>query len=496
MEGKYFLGIDLGTSACKAVLYDLEFNTLFKAGRETRTFYPRPTWAEQDPTDWWRSATEVIREAVSKADISPEEIAGAGTCGMCHGPTLVDRKCEPVTRTLIWPDLRAVSQAEKLNSSGLYSAPDMAGFKFNISAHYTLAKLMWLRENQPEVIKKSYKVLLPKDFLRARMTGVFCTDKSDARGTQMLNSEGDWSKELCDFIGFPMEKLPKIRSRESIVGKVTADAAKETGLCEGIPMIAGQGDGATEPVLRAIQPENSVLACMGTSHYLTAYTKDRVMVRGGVSGPSGGGLIKWFKEQFTGLEEEEEAKKLGVSVYKILDEKTRGLEPGSGGLIFLPHMMGERTPDNPHAKAVLFGLSLGHRKEHVFRGLMEGVAFQLRFFCENAENVKPDLEPQKVIVYSGGAKSRVWRQIIADVLGLPTYLVSEEETGTLNLACLISVGLGLYKDISEAAEHTNISLIDEIIPRKEMHERYNKLYRLYKNVDASLEEAFSLTADL
>jgi xylulokinase len=497
MEKKYYMGIDLGTSALKAVIYDSDFKPISKAYAETKTYYPRPSWAEQNPNEWWSSTVGVVKRALDEARISNGEIIGIGTCGQCHGPTLVDEECRPLHNCLIWPDLRAVDQAIRIDKARI----EELGIE-PIAPYYTAAKLLWLRENEPKIFDDAYKFLLPKDFIRTKLTADFVTDFRDAEGTQMFDSRNlCWSKRLLGLTGIPERILPEIHPSEEVVGKVNAEAAKETGLKEGTPVIAGCGDGSLEPVMQALKLEGNMVVYLGTAPILLAYTPKPMEnawmqhYLGGALSAEGGALLKWFKEQF-GNPEEEAAKRIGVSPYKLLDEEASKVEPGAGGLLFLPHMMGERAflgKVNPYAKGVLFGLSLGHERAHIIRALLEGVSFQLRTVWDFVKEQDPDIRVERIFTFGGGAKSKIWRQIIADTMGFPVCLLNEEETATLNLACLISLGLGIHKNMKEIVEKLDLHVISEETPNVENRKKYDRLYTLYTKLEESLEASFSYT---
>jgi len=493
----YYLAIDLGTSALKAVIYDSDFRAISKGYAETKTYHPKPTWAEQDPDEWWKSTVDAIKKTLEESNISSEEIAGIGTCGQCHGPTLVDEACRPLHNCLIWPDLRSIEHAERIREGGI----EEMGIGLLVP-YYTAAKLYWLRENEPEAFDNAYKFLLPKDFIRTKLTDRFVTDFRDAGATQMFDFETmAWSEELLDLTGIPKSLLPEIYPSHEIVGKVTAEAAQETGLSEGTPVIAGCGDGSLEPVMQALDLEGRLVVYLGTAPILLAHTPRelgsarRPHYLGGALSAEGGALLKWFKEQF-GEAEERLGERIGISAYALLDEEASRVEPGAGGLLFMPHMMGERNylgRVNPCAKGVLFGLSLGHSRAHIIRALLEGVAFQLRTVWDAIKEKDPALELEKIFTFGGGAKSKIWRRIIADIMGLPVCLLSEEETATLNLACLISIGLGVHGDMEEIVKKLDLSVISEEIPDAKNQKRYDRLYALYKELEKTLEPHFSYT---
>ena len=480
MTNSYFLTIDLGTSALKAILYDREFNLVSSGSKETETVYLKPTWAEQDQNIWTRSTAEAIREALAKIDASPEEVKAIGMTAQMHGLTLVNERCRPLTRCLIWPDIRAVSQAEEFNRRG----------KWKISAHYTAAKLLWVKENYPELLDKAYKFLVPTDYLRTQLTGDFCTDPSNAGGTEMFDGEKQtWNWDMIDALGIRRDLFPKIHPTGEVVGRVTGEAADEMGLSEGTPVITGGGDFAvTRPVLPRCDTKNSLLVYIGTAPIMLAIGKEGEFVWGGTMSAGGGGGLKWFNEQFCAMEGYV-SERVGQSAYALMDREMSMTEPGSEGVVFLPHLMGERTPYNDYARGVIFGLSLGHRREHIMRAFLEGVTFQLRSYYE-AMKERDDVEVDRILVFGGGGKSRFWRQLIADVFGYPTYKLKYDDLSDLHLAVLSSVATGYFKDLDEAYNNVDLSLIERLEPSTENKEKIEKAYRLFSKVEESMKKVY------
>lgn len=500
MEKQYFLTTDCGTSSLKVIVYDKRFRPVARAVEETHTIYPRPNWAEQEPMEWWQAATRGIRRCLEQID--PELIIGIGGTSQCHGLTLVNEMCTPLRNCLIWPDLRAIDQAKELNDAGVAQG---------ISAHYTAAKLLWVRQNLPDVFDNVHKLLIPKDFLRTKLTMDFVTDTRGAGSTQMLDrSTGEWNWPLVDYIGFPRAKLPEIHPTDEVVGHVTRAAAMETGLAEGTPVIAGQCNGPITPVLISlahqgeIKPEDDyILLYLGTAPSIRYFSIragfDRGYgfgrrpdgpappFRGGYMGAGGGGLLKWYKEQF-GCLEEQVASKMGVSPYQLLDEEAGRVAPGAEGLVFLPHMMGARGPENNYARGVLYGLSLGHRREHIYRAMLEGITFRLKMMYDIGRGGK-DIKIDGIIMFGGGTQSRLWRQIVADVFGYPVHAVSAANAATLNIACMISVGLDVYPSFEEAAKQVDASL-EVTSPSSERH-KYERPYGLFRRVSETMQPLFT-----
>jgi xylulokinase len=505
LEKQYFLAMDCGTSGLKVIAYDRQFRPVARAVEETHTIYPRPNWAEQDPLEWWQATVRCIRQCLQQID--PEQIIGIGTTSQCHGLTLVDESCEPLYNCLVWPDLRAIAQAEELSRAG----DRTWGWGGSISAHYTAAKLLWVKQNRPDIVDRAHKLLIPKDYLRTKLSMDFVTDTRGASSTQMLDaSTNQWDWPLVDYIGFPRDKLPKIHRTDEVVGHVTPAAALETGLVEGTPVIAGQCNGPLTPVLISlahrgeIKPEDDyILLYLGTApsirHFSVRTGFDQgygsgrrsdgpvPLFRGGFMGAGGGGLLKWYKEQF-GCREEQEALERGVSPYEILDSEASGLAPGAEGLVFLPHMMGARGPENNYARGVLYGLSLGHRRQHVYRAMLEGITFRLKMMYDAGRGGR-DIKIDGIIMFGGGTPSRVWRQIVADVFGYPVHAVSAANAATLNIACMTSVGLDVYSSFEDAARHVDASL--ELTSPSPEHHRYERPYELFRKVSETMQPLFT-----
>lgn len=478
----YILSIDLGTSALKSILYDKEFHTVSSSTEETETIHLKPTWAEQDQTIWCRSAATAIKKTLGKAGAEPHEVKIIGICAQSHGPSLIDEKCDPIMRCLIWPDLRAIPQAEEFNGSG---------HPWKISSHYTAAKLLWVKQNMPEIYDKAHKFLVPTDFLRTVLTGDLRTDPTSAQSTQMFDNDGQtWNWKMIDALGIRHNMFPAIHPTGDIAGLVTYKAAEEMALNEGTPVITGGGDfSVTVPVLNRLGLKNSLLLYLGTAPIAGLIDDDGKWVSFGGMSASGGAALKWFKEQFCSVEEEL-ARKNDENPYTLMDRKMSMIEPGSECLVFLPHMMGERSPYNDYARGVISGLSLGHTREHIMRSLLEGITFQLRSYWENAQ-VRNGYEAKQIIVFGGGAKSSFWRQLIADTFGYPSYRLKSNDLGALHLAALSSVALGYYENLDDAYERINLSMEDKLEPSTGTREKIEKAYKHFLKIEENAKATFT-----
>ena len=468
----YLLCIDLGTSVCKTLVFDLDFREVARAHQEIRTYHPRPRWAEQKPEEWWRAAVKTVKKAIRDGGVESKDIKGVGVCGQGHGPVLLDRSGGTLFPCIVWPDLRAIKQAEFL----------CARTGREIPAYYTAAKLLWVKDNHPEIFDEMSKFVLPKDYLTMRLTGHISTDVGDAGGTMMYSRlEGSWDQELLDLVGVPPEKLPSVCSPDQVVGSVTQEASSETGLEPGTPLIAGTGDYSCMPLgLRDYLRPGKVAIYLGSAPSIFVTTEDgqqKVSFMG-----IGGASLKWFREQICTFGPS------SVS-YEELERAADEVEAGSGGVLFLPHMMGERRPVySPRARGVLFGLSLGHHKGHIIRSMMEGVAFQLKMILDMVDDAE---EIREVMVFGGGARSRVWRQIVADVFNAPVCLPDRDEVASLGLAILLSTSLKIYDSLSSAQSKARLEIVERKEPRTEHRQRYAKMFRVFVELEENLKDFFA-----
>lgn len=493
---EYLLGIDQGTTTCRAVLYDLRGRVVAEAYREVYPHHPRPDWAEMEPEDWWRATVEVIREVLSPPRMEPPAIAAVGVSGLQHAMVPIDREGHPLARAMLWMDQRCAPQVEWMIKQHGEVLRKVMGEGRQLTTTYSAPKLRWWRENHPELIEAAWKFLLPKDYLRYRLTGAVATDPSDAGGTFLYHPrKGDWAAEILEIVEVPEEKLPPIRQPMEIAGRVHAQAAEETGLAQGTPVAVGAGDVLSTLIgANANIPDRAYLY-LGTAAWLSMSTYSRSFLatyeRPAMSDGSRhhfgaaattGAALRWFGDLFLGGR--------GPGVHSQLDyeallAEAEGVEPGAEGVIFLPHLMGERATNDPQAKGVFFGLTLAHGRAHLLRAVLEGCAFLLRHIVD----LSGGAPPKELLALGGGAKSPLWLQIIADVMGLPVLVPRVVETGTLGAAILAGVGVGLYESVEEASEQL-VEIVSCHRPRAEHQVRYNALYSLYRELDELLTPYF------
>ncbi|MCJ7770348.1 FGGY family carbohydrate kinase [Candidatus Bathyarchaeota archaeon] len=493
MVGKYYLTCDIGTSVTKTVLYDQNFVAVASASEENLAKHEQPCWLEEDPKQFWRSISSEIRKVTQGIDT--KDIIGVGATSQMHAPILVDKQGNPLFGCLSWPDGRTVQLVEEVSEKTGIPQPYFTS---------TAPKILWIKRHDPSILEKTYKILLPADFIRMKLTNTFCTDSTNASGTSMYDNEKKtWKWKIVDYIGLDHDKLPDVYPSDKIVGEVTPEAAKETGISPGIPAITGIGDfGIGRNVERAhVKPGNLVLY-LGTGPGITWIPPEGIQLKprtgGGVLGVAGT-APQWFKNTFC-QEETAKAKQQGIGTFQLLENEATKIEPGVNGLIFLPHLMGERAyngrigPDegrlNPFARGVFFGLCMGHTRMHMYRAILEGITYHLRLCWQHIQELNLGGSANLIIATGGGAQSHLWRQIIADTFNLPVCRLKELETSTLGLACLISVATGIHKNFQEAVAKVENPTIDEVKPITRNLNIYKEMFKKYSRLETDLEPIF------
>jgi xylulokinase len=493
------LGIDVGTGGSRAVLIDNSGRIIASATIEHVPFAsPETGWAEQDPRDWWRASAAAIRAVVSDDNVRAEEIRGIGLSGQMHGAVLLDDRDKVLRPSIIWCDQRSDAQCQQLTRNigaqrliELTCNPALTGF--------TLPKMLWVRDHEPEIWKNVRSVLLPKDYVRLALTGDKATDVADGSGTLLLDvAKRKWSTEMLAATGISESLLPRVYESQEITGTVSAVAAAETGLKEGTPVVAGAGDQAGGAVGVGIVRPGSVSATIGTSGVVFAATNTpsldpqgrvhtfchAVPGRWHVMGVTqGAGLsLRWFRDQFGALSSE------GDPYDSLADEASR-VPPGANGLLWAPYLMGERTPHlDPNARAALVGLTASHTRAHVVRAILEGVAFSLRdsFEIFNAMNVPVET----IRLGGGGARSPLWRQIQANIYGREVETVEAEEGAAYGVALLAGVGTGVWPSVDDACEQV-VRTRDRVPPERTAVEVMERQYKSYRALYPALRSISS-----
>lgn len=505
----FLLGVDIGTSGTKTVLFDEAGNTLTSALSEYPMYQPQAGWAEQDPEDWWRASYTTISEVLLKSGVNPEDIKGIGLSGQMHGAVLLGTDDKILRRAIIWCDQRTIAECEQITSIigrerlvEITANPALTGF--------TASKIMWVKNNEPEVFEKIKKILLPKDYIRLKLTGEYATEVSDASGMQLMDIPArKWSREVLDKLGIRIDQLGDLYESQKVSGRINGMAAKLTGLKQGTPVVGGAGDQAAGAVGNGIVRPGVISSTIGTSGVVFAYSKDiRIDPMGrlqtfchaipgtwhmmGVTQTAGYSL-KWFRDNFC-FEEKRVADIMKIDPYVLMDQEAEKAEAGCGGLIYLPYLMGERAPHlDPNARGVFFGISARHEKQDMLRAVMEGVAYAMRDCLEIIKGM--GVEINEVRASGGGGKSRFWRQMQADVLGTDISTINSSEGPALGVALLAGVGTGVYGSVPEACD---AAIKVKSIQHADMalNAKYSRHYQLYGQLYNSLKKDFANLAGI
>ena len=484
-----FLGIDVGTGGSRAVLIDTRGSIVASATIEHAPFAsPQTGWAEQDARDWWRASAAAVRAVLSKDGVRAEEITAVGLSGQMHGAVLLDEQDEVLRPSIIWCDQRTDAQCraltEKVGAARLIELtcnPALTGF--------TLPKVLWVRELEPEIWQRARTVLLPKDYVRFRLTGDKATDVSDASGMLLLNvAERKWSDAMLDATELDEKLLPRVYESQEVTGTISAAGAEATGLRAGTVVVAGAGDQAGGAVGMGIVRPGTVSATIGTSGVVFAVT-DRpsldphgrvhtfchaIPERWHVMGvtQAAGLSLRWFRDQFGAGAHD------GRDPYERLSEEAASVRAGADGALWTPYLMGERTPHlDPHARAALVGLTANHTRAHIIRAILEGVAFSLRDTFEIFREMSVPVET--IRLGGGGARSFLWRQIQADVYGHEVETVEAEEGAAYGAALLAGVGGGVWPTVDAACEAV-VRVSAQLKPQPLEVELLNKQYEAFR----------------
>jgi xylulokinase len=486
---RYVLGIDVGTGGTRAVIADDQGRISASATEEHAPFAsPQIGWAEQRPEDWWRATGIAVRKALAEAGIGKEQVACAGFSGQMHGAVMLDSLGDVIRPALIWCDVRTEAQCRELKEKigwerliQLTSNPPLENF--------TLTKLLWVRSNEPESWKRVRSVMLPKDYVRFKLTGERATDVADASGTLMLDVvRRQWSPGVLQAAEVDASALPALHESPEVCAKVTAAGAAATGLAAGTPVVAGAGDQAAGAVGMGIVAPGAVSATIGTSGVVFAATSQpladpqgrlhtfchAIPGRWHVMGvtQAAGLSLRWFRDSFVSA--------AGNNGYQQLTAEAASIAAGSDGLLWAPYLMGERTPHlDPKARGVLVGLSASHTRAHVVRAILEGVAFSLRDTFTIFEEMKVPVK--RIVLGGGGARSAVWRQIQADAYGQEVEILEAEEGAAYGAAILAGVGAGLWASVDEACAAA-LRVRERVRPQAANVAAMNASYAAYRRI--------------
>lgn len=508
MNCKYILAHDIGTSGNKSVLYGIDGCLYASSFYEYKTYYLANNWVEQDPEDWWKAVCISTKDLIEKAGISKKDILCVCFSAQMMGCLPVDGRGNPLRKAIIWADSRSAEQSRLIeNAIGMTQVYKITGHR--VSASYSAAKILWLKYNQPDIFSKTYKFLQAKDFIVHKLTNEFVTDFSDASGTNLLDlKKREWSNEILDGIGLNEGLLPVLCASTDVVGKVTRTAAGEIELLEGTPVVIGGGDGSCAAVGAGVVEKGSAYNVMGSSSWIAVAVEEPIFdpkmrtfnwvhLDKNLFSPCGtmqsaGYSYRWLKEILYDLEVLQ-AKQQNVDIYEIIEKKIEAAKPGSENLLFLPYLLGERSPKwNPDAKGAFVGLKISTTQENMFRSVLEGVAFNLKIILDVFSSI---VSIDDVIITGGGVKSKVWRQILADIWQKPVLVPQFlEESTSIGAAICGGVGIGVFEDFKVAKKFNKI--VDEVKPRDEFKEMYNNLYEIFNETYKALVPIYSSLANI
>lgn len=484
---RYLIGVDIGTSGTKTVLFDENGVKIRSKTVEYPMYQPKNGWAEQDPEDWYNAVYETLKYVSEGID----NICGIGLSGQMHGLVMLDKEGKVIRPSIIWCDQRTGKECEEITELvgrerlvEITANPALTGF--------TASKILWVRNNEPENYKKCAKILLPKDYIRYRLTGEFATEVSDAGGMQLLDiAKRQWSDEVLEKLNIVKSLLAPVYESVEVTGKVTG-----IGILEGVPVVGGAGDNAAAAVGSGAVEAGKAFTTIGTSGVVYAHTDKPVIDKAGrvhtfccavpgkwhVMGVTqGAGLsLKWFRTNF--------APELS---YKEVDELAEQAPIGAEKLIYLPYLMGERTPHlDPNARGVFVGMSAMHEKKHFLRAVMEGVTYSLRDCVEVLKEMGISLSD--MVAVGGGGTSSLWRHMLSDTFNVPVRTIEAGEGAALGVAILAGVGTGIYPSVEEACRRL-ISFTEPYAPQNV--DEYEKMYRLYASIYPKLKDTFKALQD-
>ena len=505
----YIIGVDCGTSGTKTVLFDERGAVIASKTIEYPMYQPKNGYAEQNPADWANAMTETIKAVMSQSGVKKEDVKGIGISGQMHGLVMLDKNNNVLRNSIIWCDQRTAAEVDEMNRIvgheklvEITANPALTG--------WTAAKILWVKNNEPEIYEKVAHILLPKDYLRFVLTHEYATEVSDASGMQLLDVPNRcWSDELLSAFEINKNWLGKVYESCEVTGVLSREMADTLGLCEGTIVVGGAGDNAAAAVGTGVVEDGKAFTTIGTSGVVFAHTSNISIDKLGrvhtccaavpgswhVMGVTqGAGLsLKWFRDNFC-MSEKETANLMGVDEYYLMDKQAEQATVGANRLLYLPYLMGERTPHlDPDARGVFFGLSAIHTRRDMLRAVMEGVTYSLRDCVEVFREMNVNVSDMTAC--GGGGSSLLWRSMLADLYNCSVKTTASKEGPALGAAILASVGAGLYDSVPDAC--AEIVRADKVqAPTAENVPEYEKYYQLYRNIYPALKEKFKALANI
>lgn len=489
----FYIGVDLGTSAVKLLLMDGAGSIKRIVSREYPLYFPHPGWSEQHPEDWYRETVAGIRELT--ADCDKSQVAGISFGGQMHGLVILDEKDEVIRPAILWNDGRTTEETDYLNRE--IGKEKLSKYTANIAfTGFTAPKILWVKNKEPENFERIRKIMLPKDYLAYKLSGTFCSDYSDASGMLLMDVEHKcWSKEMMDICGITEKQLPKLYESYEVVGTLNEESAQALGLSQDVKVIAGAGDNAAAAVGTGTVGDGRCNISLGTSGTIFISSRNFGVDKNNALHSfahadghyhlmgcmlSAASCNKWWAEDI-------------LKTNDFGAEQKGIAELGENHVYYLPYLMGERSPHNdPYARSMFIGMTMDTSREEMTQAVLEGVAFALRDSLEVARSLGIQIERTKIC--GGGAKSPLWKKMIANIMNLKVDVIESEEGPALGGAILAAVGCGEFKNVEEAAQKL-VKVVDTVEPEPKLVEKYEERYQKFRKIYPAVKEVFRDIAD-
>lgn len=501
---QYLVGVDIGTSGTKTVLFDQTGREVASASAEYPLYQPQNGWAEQEPSDWWQAAAATIRAALEKSRVNPDDVKGIGLSGQMHGLVMLDAAGNVLRRSIIWCDGRTGEECREITERvgkerliAITANPALTGF--------TAGKILWVRRHEPDVYEKCRHILLPKDYIRYQLTGKYATEVSDASGMNLLDVPNRcWSKQVLAALEIDEALLAPVYESPDVTGVITAEAAALTGLRAGTPVVGGAGDNAAAAVGTGVVKAGRAFTTIGTSGVVFAHSDQVTIDPAGrvhtfchsvpgcwtvMSCTLAAGLsLKWFRDTFC-LAEREAASGMGVDPYEIMNVQAARSPIGANRLLYLPYLMGERSPIlDENARGAFIGLSAIHTKYDLLRAVMEGVTYSQRQCLDVLRGMGVTFT--EMLACGGGGRSAFWRQMLSDLYGCPVNTIaSSGESPALGAAILAGVGAGVYTSVQQGCDEV-IRMNTPELPDITHSSQYEPYYRVFCGLYPALKDSY------
>jgi len=491
--------IDAGTTGVRSMIFDTNGQVISRAYEEFTSFFPNPSWVEQDAATWWAAACRTMTRCMKEKSLKPEDVISISVTNQRETTVPIDKRGQPLRRAIVWQDRRTIPQCEwiriQVTPDEIYSITGLT-----VDPYFSAPKILWIKQAEPRFFESTYKFMLVHDFIIFKLTGLAVTDYSNASRTMLFDiKKANWSDKLLGSFGIPRDKLPDPVPPGTKVGELTVEAAKSCGLKKGTPVVAGGGDQQCAALGVGVVRQGAIKSTTGTGTFILAYSdaprldsKKRVLCSRHVvpdafvieaSMFTTGAALRWFRDNL-GTEECAKARARGVDPYEVMTQEASKIPAGSEGVMHIPHFVGAGAPYwNPRARGVFAGLALGHTRNHLMRAILEGVSYEIRTNLDVMREL--GLPASEVRVTGGAARSETWMQIQADVLGVPVIRTAMEEATALGAAILACRGVGVFQSVVEAAERM-VRPLEPLRPAAANREQYDRGFERYRRLYTAL----------